>query len=150
MEKKKVKNENYLVNSPEFETTVNEYIANLNAVMEYIKSVNPKAKVYVATQYNPYAEFKGKKITMIITMDLNSIYSGMEEGVTKLNAAISENAIKGGYTVVDVKTVFDSAMTKEGTDLYNADSNMKTFNVDFHPNAAGHKVIANEFIKNLK
>ncbi len=142
--------EAYIVNSAEFSSTLNTYITNLNAVTEYIKSVNPKAKIFVATQYNPYAEFKEKSISFIVSFDLNSIYSGMEEGVTKLNDAIISNSAAGDYTVVDVKSAFDAVMAEEGADLYNADPNTKSFNVDFHPNAAGHKVIADAFTEAIK
>jgi len=66
--------------------------------------------------------------------------------VRTLNSVLIDNAQKLGYGIADVYTAFDSSSSK-GTDLCNAYfDNIYTFDLDFHPNAAGHKVIANTFL----
>jgi len=137
-------NEAYLIADPDFQTELNNYIANLNRVTTHIHSVNPDADIIVATQYNPYVEFQGASINMaFISIDLDPIYSGMEDGVTRLNTAIRNNASTGGYYVAEVKAAFD-AYTGSG-DLYNANPSANAMNVDFHPAAAGHQVLAQTF-----
>lgn len=123
----------YLMNSPAFQDALTAYLANLNRIMEIIHTSNADATVIVATQYNPYVEFDGE---VFIFFDLSCLYQGMEAGVTALNEAITSNAANGGYSVADVKKVFDNA----DVDPYVADPT--TLELDFHPNAAGHALIA--------
>ncbi len=124
----------YLLDNETFTGAVANYVSTLNQVLSEIKSLNADVTVIVATQYNPYVEFNGVSYAALI--DLTPIYSGMEEGVTALNKAIKNNAAAGGYIVADVKAAFDS----QSGDLYVADPT--TLNFDFHPNAAGHAVLA--------
>ncbi len=65
----------------------------------------------------------------------------MEAGVTALNTAIQNNAETGKYIVADVKKAFDEHTG--GQDLYNAD--VASMDIDFHPNAAGHEILADTF-----
>ncbi len=129
--------ETYLINDGDFDAALDKYIETLKKITSYVNMNNPRCAVIVATQYNPYAEFKGTFFDVV--------YNGMEDGVGKLNKAIVDNATEGGYTVSDVKSEFD-ASTGEG-DLYNADPN--NMNVDFHPTAAGHKILARSFGKTV-
>lgn len=72
----------------------------------------------------------------------------MEDGATRLNEAICENAPKGGYTVADVKGAFDQYAGED--DLYNANPDLDNINLDFHPSKAGHEVIAEVFRKEVR
>lgn len=129
----------YLINNQAFDDAVADFISTLILVLNAIKALNADTTVIVATQYNPYVEYNGASFEFFMPIDLTPIYSGMEEGVTELNAAIKSNSATGGYLVADVKAAFD----EQGGDLYVADPD--TLEFDFHPNAAGHSVLADIF-----
>ncbi len=133
----------YLLDDDIFTNAIANYISTLNLVLSAIESLNDDATVIVATQYNPYVEFDGAAVDAIFTqIDLTPICDGMEDGVTALNTAIKNNAATGRYIVADVKAAFDTAHSATN-DLYVADPVI--FEFDFHPNAAGHTVLADIF-----
>lgn len=132
--------EAYYMNDGEFDIRLNTFIENLLWITTYIHSINTEAEIYVATQYNPYVEFENSS-------GLKVLHFGMEDGTTRLNEAIMENAEKGGYRVCDVKAAFDSYTGDE--DLYNANPDLDNINLDFHPSKAGHEVIAAVFDKKI-
>ncbi len=119
----------YLINDPDFSLALDKYTETLKKITSYINMINPMCAVIVATQYNPYAEFK--------TSLFSVVYKGIEDGVNKLNDSIIETSSEGGYMVAPVKERFESY--SEGGDLYNAD--ISSMNLDFHPTAEGHKVL---------
>ncbi|MDO5425335.1 MAG: GDSL-type esterase/lipase family protein [Eubacteriales bacterium] len=114
--------------SPAFTQGLTSFIQGLNQVMAAIRSVNPTAVVIVTTQYNPYKAFAGTMYT--------SLNTGIGNGAKLLSQQIQANASAAGYLVADVYTAFES----QSENLCNASA--ATMNLDFHPNAAGHKVIA--------
>lgn len=132
------KHKSYVINDPDFTAAIKRIIANINVIVEKIRSVNTHAPIVIATQYNPYVEFDGAKL---LILDLSPVCNGMEAGVTALNAAIKSNAA-GKYTVNDVKKAFDAYTGTK--DLYNAEPPVGSsdINVDFHPTADGHALIA--------
>ncbi len=133
----------YLLDDEAFTDAIADYISTLNQVLSAIKALNEDAAIIVTTQYNPYIEFNGASFDAFLAqVDLTPIYGGMEEGVTALNTAIKGNASSGGYTVADVKAAFDA----QSDDLYVADP--AALNFDFHPNAAGHAIIASTIEQN--
>ena len=127
-------NANYIMNSQEFKKALSDYQNKLIDVTFLLKQLNPDVKIIVATQYNPYAEFAGNTL-------FSSLYKGFEDGVSKLNDTIISGATTGGYMIADVKTAFDLYTT----DLYHADPNLSSIDLDFHPNANGHIVLAEIF-----
>lgn len=139
----------YLLNDPDFQTAINAFAVALKQVTGEIRSQNSNAEIVVATQYNPYVEFKGATLKLgAFTINIDPVYSGIEAGLAVLNKAINDNAEAGGYTVCDVKAAMDGYGGTE--DLYNAEppadpSSTAGINVDFHPTAAGHEVITNAF-----
>ena len=126
-----------VINTQAFTDALKAYQQMLIEITALLKSTNPNAKIIVATQYNPYAEFAGDPL-------FHSFYKGIEDGVSRLNDTITASAAAGGYTVADVKTAFNLKQTNTN-DLYNADPNIATINLDFHPNANGHRVLAEVF-----
>ncbi|MBR5535329.1 MAG: SGNH/GDSL hydrolase family protein, partial [Clostridia bacterium] len=128
--------EAYYMNDGDFNTRLNDFAGNLLWITDYIRNLNPGVRIIVATQYNPYVEFKD-----LTTFGV--LYYGMEEGATRLNDAIRENAEAGGYEVCDVKDAFDRYPGYE--DLYNATADIDNLNLDFHPSKEGHALIAREF-----
>jgi len=112
--------------SEEFSLAISSYTETLCQTIEYIKDINPEAKIIVCTQYNPYETFSGFYTVL---------RDGLEGGINKLNNAIKENA-SSGYYVADVYSAFKA----NGAKLCNADETASNF--DFHPNTDGHKIIA--------
>ncbi len=103
------------------------YAQNMTAILTGIRMVNPDVTIILATQYNPYAIFSGVYA---------SLADGMNEGAQLLSKAIGDYSLLLGYRVADVYSAF--AASEEN--LCNA--SMEPLNLDFHPNAAGHAVIA--------
>lgn len=104
-----------------------QYTEKLNGVIGKIRSMNPNAVIIVSTQYNPYKGIGGE-------LEKLDVFAGL--GTKMLSDVIRENANEGGYSVADVYEAFESA---EG-DLLNA--SLAPVNLDVHPNAEGHKLIA--------
>ena len=116
----------------DFDSAVNDFISRLNEVTSYIKEKNPKASIFMETQYNPYEHFTYWKV----------ISKHIGNCAVKLNDAIENNATTGQYTVVDVYSAFEG-----NTATYcnaRGDSKDDLF-LDFHPSIEGHKVIAQCF-----
>ena len=126
----------YYMKDGDFDIRLAEFTENLLWITDYIHTINPAVKIVVATQYNPYVEFEK-------SFAYGVIYRGMEDGAVRLNEAIKENAEAGGYTVCDIKAAFDGYSGSE--DLYNANPQSGSFNLDFHPTKAGHELIAEKF-----
>ena len=118
--------------SPEFTAGVETFISNLNSVTAYIKDLNPDAQIYLSTQYNPYGHF---------SKSLGVVGTNIGKCAEKLRQAVLDNAEAGQYTPVDVFTAFAG----RSAELCNATE--EPMALDFHPNAAGHAVIAAEFAK---
>ena len=111
-----------------FDVTLNAFVENFLLVLDHIHTVNSEAQIVVCTQYNPYYRFTQP---MLLTLK-----NEFEAGILKLNQAILANAEAGGYLVADVYSAFASSEEN----LSNADDT--AMQLDFHPNAAGHAVIA--------
>ena len=98
-----------------------------------IRSINENAQLIVVNQYNPYSHLT----TGIPGLNLSSVISAFDSAVQVLNEAISSGETIAGYTVADVYTKFKEAESNP----CNA-SVSPSINLDFHPNAAGHSLIA--------
>ncbi len=118
-----------------FQTTLDTYEQNLTNVMTYLRQQNADAEIILTTQYNPYQHFTGY---------YGEVNTGFDAGTKRLNSVILENADTLGYVVADVYTAFAA----EGGVLTNADSS--TMQLDFHPNAAGHALLAETVLETLE
>lgn len=119
--------------SETIQTAMADYLKNMGTILTGIRTANPTAKIIVTTQYNPYATFAGPYA---------ALNTGMDAGAQLLSKSINDYSALAGYTVADVYTAFAAS----DTNLCNAA--MAPLNLDFHPNAAGHAVIA-ECIQDL-
>lgn len=115
------------VQSDAMKNGLDAYLKTMGTVMEIIRNVNPDVKIIVATQYNPYNWFTG---------DYAGLNQGVNAGVMALSKCISDAAAVMGYQVADVYTAFAAS----ADNLMNA--SMEPLNLDVHPNADGHEVIA--------
>lgn len=106
------------------------YLTTLGVVVMSLRRANPEASIIVATQYNPYARFDGA---------FAALNAGMERGAAALSGFIRDYAAVLDYQLADVYAAFSAS----GENLMNAC--MEPLNLDFHPNAAGHELIAEVF-----
>lgn len=109
------------------QTALVSYVMGLNSAIKTLRTVNPDALIVLATQYNPFAGF---------TAPYDGMNAAVEIAVQKLSQVIAINAPSAGYAVADVYAAF----TASSENLYNAA--MEPLNLDVHPNAAGHALIA--------
>lgn len=101
---------------------------NLASIITAIKTVNPEVTIIVANQYNPYA--------YAFSSFLPAIVEAFKEGVKALNTAIQTGATLYGYEVADAYTSFEKAEKNP------CNASFAPMNLDFHPNAYGHGLIA--------
>ena len=114
--------------STEATTALGAFTTNLTNIIFAIKGNNSSAEIIVVNQYNPYSRLSTGNL-----LDL----SALDSAVQALNTAISSGAT-AGYTVADVYTAFEEATENP----CNASVSLPSINLDFHPNAAGHSLIA--------
>ena len=118
----------------------------LPAIVSAVKNAGAK-RVIVQTIYNPYYDIIINLRGVETTLDLAA---RGEESVSELNRVISELAQSAGYETVNIHDAFSESLdklTNAGIDLTSAAAGLPlNFGVDPHPNAEGHKLIA-ELIK---
>lgn len=102
---------------------------SLGAVIEQITSMNSDACVIVANQYNPYSHIEGTSAAAIV--------NAFEAGVKRLNSEVLEAG--NGYEIADVYTAFKDAADNPCNAYFTSATDM---DLDFHPNAYGHDLIA--------
>lgn len=126
--------------SNEAKAALSTFTVNLTAIMGAIKQANPDVTLLVTTQYNPYS-YLAKTFGSMVTQ-AQTISAAFDEGVSALNAAIGL-AVGSNGTVVDVYDAFENAVA-ENQNPCNPSVDISTFkvNLDFHPNAYGHELIA--------
>ena len=120
--------------SSEFTTALNRFSTNLSSIVSQIKSLNANVRIVVATQYNPYSHLSNQTIVNVV--------NAFDSGIQQLNGKISSQT---DIKVADVYSAFSTKNTSENP-LCNASFSMDNgninINLDFHPNAEGHKLIA--------
>ncbi len=104
-------------------------VSNINTIAAAIKAVNADAVILVANQYNPYQ-----------WIGYDNISNLFATGVSAFNYTALATLGSDDYTVVDVCAAFAGSTDT----LTNAVVNLASYslNLDFHPNASGHTVIA--------
>ena len=107
---------------------------NFVEIIETIREINQNAQLIVVNQYNPYSHLT----TGISGLNLSSVISAFDSAVQALNEAISSGETIADYTVADVYTKFEQAESNP----CNASVSLPSINLDFHPNATGHGLIA--------
>lgn len=115
------------------------FTANVTSILAEIEVLNPDAMVVMTNQYNPYGHFDGTA--------LDALAAAFETGVQVLNTKISSLAANANVTVADVYAAFASG-NMAVTPLCNA-TLVPALNLDFHPNADGHSVIASVVVATI-
>ena len=103
---------------------------NLAGMVQAIKAANPDATIVITNQYNPYGHLDATVVAAVV--------SAFDQGVKTLNAALQGLATPAGVPVADVYALFDASEAAP----CNAWVQGTRANLDFHPNALGHKLIA--------
>ena len=104
--------------------------ANLTSIVSGIKTANPDATIVITNQYNPYGHLEDAAVAAVV--------SAFGQGVETLNTALQDLATSAGVPVADVYALFDASETAP----CNAWVQDSKANLDFHPNALGHELIA--------
>ena len=130
--------------STEAKTALAGFGVNLAGIIKAIRLQNQEAMIIFVTQYNPYKYF-AEHITVPleqIKTQAQALASAFELGVQAMNAVILQTEGQAGCFVADGYGVIAAAEE----DPCNAAFDMASmkFNLDFHPNAYGHQLIAEE------
>lgn len=108
---------------------------NLASIITAIKTANPDVTIIVANQYNPYS-YAAEEVTDLVYLGLlaTTVANVFEDGVHALNTVITSGAAY--YQVADVHITFEEA------EMNPCNASFSPMNLDFHPNAYGHGLIA--------
>lgn len=113
---------------------------NLTIIAGGIRQLNPDAVVIVCNQYHPYKylvnSLKNNPMFTTILPDVQKIDQVFDSGIAQINNVIRAVG-NGNYSIAEVYDVINGAIENP----CNASVGMNT-NLDFHPNAEGHKLIA--------
>lgn len=107
--------------------------AHLSSALEQIKLMNPDVTCIIANQYNPYGHINNQAAADIV--------STFEVGVQALNTTLERVAQAQGATVADVHSAFAASSANPCNAYF---TGLNNFSLDFHPNALGHQLIAEE------
>ena len=112
------------------------YKKTVDKIIGIIKELNKNAVITVQTVYNPFKPvFKVAPVFVPDSTDeINAAYDTVNSCIEGYNAALIELSEKYGFNIADVFTNFKDSNEKL--------LNMSISNPDIHPNAAGHKRIA--------
>lgn len=132
--------------SEEVDASIAAYSDNLEQVVARIKELSPDVQILVATQYNPYRYLADSLAGTEHAHLADAIADIFDAGVTKLNAEIIANSADGANYLV--ANAYDAIAGAE-EDPCNASITVTDagvdFDLDFHPNAYGHALIADTF-----
>ena len=126
---------NYL---PDFQpiNAVTSFSGNLGNIISQIKAKNDDVLIVVATQYDPYERLDASD-NQFLSDPIGKIKAAFSSGVAALNTAIrTASSNEENFKVADVYTAFQNA------EMNPCNASVSPLNLDFHPNAAGHGVIA--------
>ena len=110
--------------------------ANLDRALAEIKKLNPDATVIVANQYNPYL-YATDHADENYKWAAEIIRDAFDDGIVLLNQELSKAAANNSCTIADVYTAFQNPEDDPCFASFAGKLNM-----DFHPNAYGHTLIA--------
>ena len=141
-----------IIVSDEFQNKLSSGISRLGAdipkIIEKIRESAPDAVIVFQTIYNPYQG-------AVIPIRGAGFERGFDIGITvnewveKLNEKIRKGAEQYGYIVAEVHDEFEKNPEKL-VNVILAENGFLTAELDPHPNADGHKVIADVIFETLK
>ena len=111
----------------QFETALNKIASGIRGYTE--------APVVVATQYNPY-RFAADEVSGEPATAAQAIADAFDAMLALMNAKIKALEAQEGFFTADVFSVFDGAQQNP------CNASFLSSNLDFHPNAHGHTLMA--------
>lgn len=115
---------------------ISYYKSTVEKVINILREMNPNAEIVMQTVYNPFKPIFVVAPIMFANMkdDIDGAYKRVEGCINGFNTTLFELSEKYGFKIADVSKVF-----RESDKKY---INMSLSNPDIHPNAAGHRCIA--------
>lgn len=112
------------------------YKSTVEKIIKILQSLNPKAEIVMQTVYDPFKPIfvVAPVVFPYMESDINYAYDRVESCIDGFNSKLFELSEQYGIKVADVSKDF-----KESDKKY---INMSLSNPDIHPNAAGHRRIA--------
>lgn len=138
--------------SDEASSALAELTANLTAVVSGIRTLNPDVRLLVANLYNPYGYLAQSMAGSAWAETGLAISAGFDAATSAVNAVIEAGAATGTYAVADLHTAIADASENPcnaGIEIVSYDPSAIDIDLDFHPNAYGHGLIADEFTRAL-
>ncbi len=124
--------------SAEAQAALAQFAGNLTGIVAAIETINPDAQIIITTQYNPYAYFAKQYGSMV--SQAATISNAFEVGINALNMVI--RTVAGDKCLVaDAYTAFANA-EQNPCNASVAMGMPPVIDLDFHPNAVGHNLIA--------
>ncbi len=134
------------------EDQIAEIMVRFRAMIAGIRTWNPDCALVVATQYNPYQYLTGQVdlyygFLPAIAPDyvpladaIRKLSGVMELALSRFNGGLKEDT---GYGVADVYSAFHASSDQLcNAALMMQGAAIESVNMDFHPNAVGHRLIA--------
>ena len=113
---------------------------NLTQIVQKIQAACPNGTLVMANQYNPYRYLANQLASNpLAAAQAKVVADAFEAGVTRLNQAIDNTADQLDFLVADTYTAFADATQNPCNASF---SLLGGINLDFHPNAYGHSLIA--------
>ncbi len=115
---------------------ISYYKSTVEKVINIFREMNPNAEIVMQTVYNPFKPIFVVAPVMFADMkdDIDGAYERVEGCINGFNTALFELSENYGFKIADVSKDF-----RESDKKY---INMSLSNPDIHPNAAGHRRIA--------
>lgn len=112
------------------------YKSTVEKIIKILQSLNPKAEIVMQTVYDPFKPIfvVAPVVFPYMESNINYAYDRVESCIDGFNSKLFELSEQYGIKVADVSKDF-----KESDKKY---INMSLSNPDIHPNAAGHRRIA--------
>ena len=117
----------------EYARHVARFKENWETIIARIRALNPGAAIYVTSFYNPYSMLE-------YTLGFFSLHVGSvaQTYLDQMNAWLTESPSAGEYRIADIRDV--------STNVCFSPRSLSGFDLDPHPDAAGHALIARRIL----
>ena len=122
-----------------FQQAINGYEQNWENIVKKLRNLNSSARIIVTEFYNP---FYGVEIPLVSSGETINFSDYVETYISQMNEILNLNT-----TDYEIAKIHDKFNTQG---LTNVNISLTDFNIDPHPNVAGHKVIADTIIDLLQ
>ncbi len=122
-----------------FLQAINGYEQNWDNIVKILRTLNSSARIIVTEFYNP---FYGVEIPLVSSGETINFSDYVETYISQMNEILNSNT-----TDYEIAKIHDKFNTQG---LTNVNISLTDFNIDPHPNVAGHKVIADTIIDLLQ